>query len=126
MATSSSRLSAHSSKNRAQRLAELPSHQRAVLSVILPHGEMSYWALREGVLQSEQAADVSDFDDTLNELVVQGYLTSFIDDGQVYYLVETSLNPDKRDEQSLYSTTRRNLASTLDELDNLTLDDPFD
>ncbi|MFQ3645520.1 MAG: hypothetical protein SNJ80_01185 [Anaerolinea sp.] len=125
MATSSSRLSTQPSKTRAQRLAELPPHQRAVIAVILPRGEMSYWALRDEVLQSAHAADVYNFDATLNELIVQGYLTSFIEDGQVYYLVEQNLSPDKRDEQSLHNSNRRSLKDTLDALDSMDFDDPF-
>ncbi len=125
MATSSSRLSAQPPKTRAQRLAELPPHQRAVIAVILPLGEMSYWTLRDGVMQGANAADVHNFDATLNELIVQGYLSSFIEDGQVYYLVEQNLSPDKRDEQSLHNSSRLNLKDTLDALDSMDFDDPF-
>jgi hypothetical protein len=125
MATSSSRLSDQPPKTRTQRLAELPPHQRAVVEVILPQGEMSYWALREGVHQSPNAGDVPNFDDALNELVVQGYLTSFIEDSQVYYLVDANLTPHKRDERSLHNSSRRNLTDTLDGLQNIEFDDPF-
>lgn len=122
MATSSSRLSAHPPKTRAQRLAELPLHQRAVITVILSQGEMSYTALRDSVLQSDHAAHVPNFDNTLNELIVQGYLTSFIEDDQVFYLVQADLAPDKRDERSLHGSHSSSLDAMLDSLD---LEDPF-
>ncbi len=125
MATSSSRLSAHPPKTRAQRLAEMPPHHQAVIGVILPLGEISYWALRESVLQGPQATDIHNFDSTLNELIVQGYLSSFVEDGQVFYLVVDDLNPDKRDEQSLHNASRRSLEDTLDALDSMDFDDPF-
>jgi len=125
MATSTSRLENYHERSRAQRLAELPPPQRVLIGVMLPVGEMSYWMLRDAVLASEDAHLVANFDHTLNELIVAGYLSSFIEDGQVYYLLEATLAPDKRDEQSVHNMRRRSLTDTLDALDTMDFDDPF-
>lgn len=125
MTTSTDSLQIQQPSLRVRLLAELPSHQHMIIEAILPDTEISYQQLNDRVMSLASRPTQSQFDKTINELVSHGYLSSFIEDGHVFYLLDADLSPDKRDEQSLHGSGSRRLLDTLDALDSLEFDDPF-
>jgi hypothetical protein len=91
----------------AAELSHLPPNQFALLSVLLEPRELSYTALCAAVkaLPEAQRLTQSQIDGTLFELVKEGYLTSFMENGDVVYLLQLrpGKRPSKRDEQRLWN-----------------------
>jgi hypothetical protein len=107
------------------RLQEFPVHQRRVIELLLEPRELSYETLRVKLIESETPLHLAQFNSAITELVRDGYLVSFIEDGEVYYFLESDLNPDKRDEMSMHGSRPDRLLDALDALDGLDLSDPF-
>lgn len=91
-----------------------PSHesglsktQRVLLDLLRTSKEMAYTLLCQTVntLPLEDRLSQADLDNALFELVRIGHLTSFFEDGDVIYMVQTSgaRPPSKRDEQMLWN-----------------------
>ncbi len=84
----------------------LPKPQRILLDFLRAAKEMAYTLLCQSVqaLPPEDRLSQTDVDNALFELVRIGHLTSFFEDGDVIYLVQSSgaRPPSKRDEQVLW------------------------
>jgi hypothetical protein len=103
-------------------LLHLPPNQYSVMSLLITPREMAYSALCEAIktLPEPQRLTQAQLDGTLFELVKEGYLTSFMENGDVVYMVQLrkGKRPSKRDEQRLWNK----FDMGLDELDlNLNL-----
>lgn len=101
----------------AAELNHLPPNQYTVMSVLIGPREMAYTTLCETIqaLPDNLRLTQSQIDGTLFELVKEGYLTSFMENGDVVYMVQlrAGQRPSKRDEQRLWNKFEMGL----DELD---------
>ena len=86
--------------------AGLSKQQRVLLDFLRAAREMAYTLLCQSVqgLPPEDRLTQPELDNALLELVRIGHLTSFFEDGDVIYMVQTSgaRPPSKRDEQVLW------------------------
>lgn len=87
--------------------AQLPTNQAAILTMLAEPREMPYQVLCDKIksLPEDQRLTQSQVDGALYELVKQGYLSSFMENGDIVYLMQHTPNkrPSKRDEQSLWN-----------------------
>jgi hypothetical protein len=98
MASSTSKNGQYSENTTKKRLGEFSTAQRAIIEVLFIPREMPYRELKQKVLQTSHTPTQTQFDNAINELIRQGYLVSFIEDGEVYYLLDADVKPEKRDE----------------------------
>lgn len=93
--------------NQASDFAQLPASQAAVMQTLTEPREMPYRTLCDKMknLPEGQRLTQSQVDGALYELVKHGYLSSFMENGDIVYLVQLSANsrPSKRDEQRLWN-----------------------
>lgn len=84
----------------------LPKPQRVLLDFLRAAREMPYTVLCQSMqsLASDDQMTQTELDNALFELVRIGHLTSFFEDGDVIYMVQSSgaRPPSKRDEQVLW------------------------
>jgi hypothetical protein len=98
---------AHKGKRRItdlSQIAQLPANQHTVMETMLHAKEMSYSRLCETIkhLPDNTRLTQSQIDSTLYELISAGYLTSFMEDGEIIYMVQLKGKSQKRDEQRLW------------------------
>jgi hypothetical protein len=98
MASSTSSNGQYSDNSSHKRLGDFTLAQRAIIEVLFTPREMPYRELNQKVLQTSHAPSQTQFDNAINELIRLGYLMSFIEDGEVYYLLDADVKPEKRDE----------------------------
>lgn len=108
MSTSTGNLQSYEAKNRKRisdlsQIVDLPSNQHTVMSLVSSR-EMSYSRLCDAVkhLSDDKRLSQSQLDSTLYELISIGYLSSFMEDGEIIYMVQLKGKQDKRDEQRLW------------------------
>lgn len=132
MASSSSNLQDYVTRNKdmAKGLSDtynLPANQYTVMSVLSAPKEMPYKKLCKTIeaLPEHKRLSQSQIDGTLYELIRLGYLSSFMENGDVVYMVLISDGklPDKRDEQLIYpkldfKDLRRNFKSSKPDSDD--------
>ncbi len=99
MGSSSTNLSHRKEKSRVQPLTELPMPHRAIIEALITPRELSYDAICTSIT-TQHTHTRSEVDNALFELVQQAYLSSFFENGEVYYYLEYDLDtkPDKHDE----------------------------
>ena len=105
-------------------LYKLPKAQYAVMTYLLDVKERSYRDLCEYLKASSQDKTMlqSDIDSALYELIRLGYLTSYMENGDIIYMSlinKADERPQKRDEQNIF----RKLSIT-DILDSIDIDPP--
>lgn len=93
----------------ASQIAQLPANQHVVMEILLTSREMSYSHLCEAIkhLPDDKRLSQSQIDSTLYELISIGYLTSFMEDGEIIYMMQLKGNQQKRDEQRLWDSMSR-------------------
>lgn len=81
----------------------LPTHQYTIIELLKDKKELAYEDLCQQAqsLPEDKRLTQSQVDGTLYELIRVGYVTSFMDDGTVFYMIQTQ-KPQKRDEQRLW------------------------
>jgi len=81
----------------------LPAHQHTIIEILQEKKEVSYDALCEQAqsLPENKRLTQSQIDGTLYELIRIGYVTSFMDEDKVFYMIQAQ-KPQKRDEQRLW------------------------
>mgnify|MGYP002626076189 CR=1 FL=1 len=111
MASSSSNLQDYMQRNkdRAGSLSDiynLPANQFSIMMILSEPKEMPYKQLCKAIeeLPENKRLTQSQIDGTLYELIRMGYLTSFVENGDIVYMVQVSEGkaPEKRDEQRLF------------------------
>jgi hypothetical protein len=128
MSTSTESLQAQQASadnKKLSRLQEFPVHQRRIIELLLEPRELPYESLRTKIMDSDTPLHSAQFNAAITELVRDGYLVSFIEDGEVYYFLEFDVKPEKRDEMSMHGSRPDRLLDALDALDGLDLSDPF-
>ncbi len=107
--------------NQASDYAQLPAAQAAVMLMLAEPREMPYRLLCDKMknMAEGQRLTQSQIDGALYELVKQGYLSSFMESGDIVYLVQaiTQSRPSKRDEQRLWNRFEMGLDALEIELD---------
>jgi len=109
MASSSSNLQDYMQRHGKQDQTDphsLPANQHTVMKLLSEPKEMPYKQLCKAVeeLAEGQRLNQSQLDGTLYELIRMGYLTSFMENGDVVYMVQIEMNappPPPRHEQRL-------------------------
>jgi hypothetical protein len=119
MTTSTENLRERPHDKRLSRLTEFPPHQRVIVELLLTPGELAYSELFRQIMASSSPLSQAQFDNAINELVRAGYLMSFFEDGEVYYLLEVDLKADKRDEISLHGSRPDSFLDAFNKLDEL-------
>ncbi len=89
-------------------LYKLPPNQYTIMELVMTPREISYKNLCEAVKELPETNRLSQaqIDGTLYELLRLGYLTSFIDNGEIIYMAQIGQkgdSPVKRDEQKLWN-----------------------
>lgn len=111
MASSSSNLQDYMQRNkdRASSLSDiynLPANQYSIMTILSEPKEMPYKQLCKAIeeLPENKRLTQSQIDGTLYELIRMGYLTSFVENGDIVYMVQVTEGkpPEKRDEQRLF------------------------
>ncbi len=129
MASSSSNLQDYMQRNKdkANDLSDiynLPANQYTIMMLLAGPKEMAYKNLCKAIedLPENKRLTQSQIDGTLYELIRMGYLTSFMENGDIVYMVQVSEGkpPEKRDEQRLFrkldfKDLRRNLKADSDD-----------
>jgi len=89
-------------------LYKLPKNQYTLMELILETKELSYTTLCDRVkaLDDDKRLSQAQIDGTLYELIRIGYLTSFMEKGDIIYMAQIANkgdSPIKRDEQKIWS-----------------------
>jgi hypothetical protein len=119
MNTSITKLNQSDSEIPSSRLKDFTWAERIILEIILPHTELPYSRLCDEAKTKNPPLINEDFNNALNDLVKMGYLSSFYEDGELLYLVEKKLTPDKRDEKIVRGSSPDTLLDSLENQDEL-------
>lgn len=85
-------------------IAELPRNQQILLEILLISPDTPYTQLCTIATQlpGDNALAQADVDSALYELLRVGYLVSFMENGDIFYMVQLKGKREKRDEQRLW------------------------
>ncbi len=130
MASSSSNLQDYMQRHEnkgAKDPQSLPPNQKTVINLLSAPNEMPYKQLCKAMedLPDDQKLNQSQLDGTLYELIRMGYLTSFMENGDVVYMIQVDISapppPPRHEQRLMHKFDLSDL--NLDELRNSLRDD---